>query len=64
MSGAIPSSVLGAGYVVPKSTPLVFVKPFLSEFHVCQRARKADTWAEIIAAFKSEKHAKSFATTL
>ncbi len=64
MSGAIPMSIIGAGYVVPRSSPLVLVKPFLGEFHVCQRVTRKETWAEIIAAFKNEGHANDFAKTL
>lgn len=64
MSGAIPMSIIGAGYVVPRSSPLVLVKPFLGEFHVCQRVTHKETWAEIIAVFKVEMHANDFAKTL
>lgn len=54
MGGALPTRVVGVGYLVDAKSPVVAVKQQGEVFHVVQKEYSGATWAKVVAEVESQ----------
>lgn len=64
MSGAVPLTSIGTGYLTDSKEAKFTVVNSLGTYRVCEKKKKTSKWKEIIAEFKYESHARFFAGLL